>query len=219
VFYNGQVKILLIHLTELLLALNGSSFIFIGMIKLTLALLFTALFATAFSQTNFIVYKKKNETIATFWKGTFISFQLKNKEWIKGIITDIGKDSFSLKKQYIIYNLMHNDTFHVSGFSFALSDVYAMPKRGVQIDYNGRSWAINGHGGHVHWYWVKGGWIFRAVGAGYIGLELANSVINSHPVNASGFVIAGAAVLVGELLHYSYKLTNRVGKRYYLKVE
>ena len=186
--------------------------------KLLLAVTFTGLFTVAFSQPNFIVYKKKNTTLANFFTGTFITFQLENKEWIKGVITDIGKDSFSLKKQYIIYNMMGNDTFHIAGFNYAISDVYAMPKPGVQVDYIDKKWRITGQGGHVHWYWVKGGWIFRTIGVGYVGLELANSVINNHPVNAAGFVVAGAAALTGVLLYNTYKLTHNLGKKRYLKI-
>jgi len=75
---------------------------------------------------------------------------------------------------------MRNDTTYISGFHFTIADVYAMPKKGVQIDYINNCYQITMSGGHVHWYWVKSGWIFRVGAAGYAALNVVNGIIQNN---------------------------------------
>jgi hypothetical protein len=113
---------------------------------------------------------------------------------------------------------LHNDTLATDIMPFSVSEVYAMPKKGVQIDYKKGSFQISMSGGHVHWYWIKSGWIFRVLGAGYAGLVVTKGLIqNDLSLSGSKLGIAAAVFAFGEILHLSYKPYIRLEKKYYLE--
>ena len=95
-----------------------------------------------------------------------------------------------------------------------------MPKRGVLIDYKDGEFQVSQSGGHQHWYWIKSGWLFRVAAAGYAGLIVANTLIDSDlslSDSKTQLAVAGAVFTVGVLLKKIYKLTLRTGKRYHLE--
>ena len=107
---------------------------------------------------------------------------------------------------------------HFSGYHFALSDVYALPKKEIQVDYIKGAFRVNRAAGHVHWYWIKSGWIFRTGAAGYALLYSLNGLIkNDFTFSGSRLGLAAGiylfGVLLNELYHYRYKL----GKKYHLE--
>ncbi len=171
-----------------------------------------------YAQNDFLVLKKKDRSVEYFWKDSYISFQLKDRQWVKGIITGIINDSFYLKKEIIQHYFMGPDTIHFSGYHYAINDVYAIPKKGVQIDYINGDFRINPSAGHIHWYWIKSGWIFRVGAAGYATLNIANGLINNNfSLSGSKLGTAAAVFLGGVILHKTYKLTLRMGKKYHLE--
>jgi hypothetical protein len=183
---------------------------------------FLLLCSTAlYSQQDFFVFKKRNKTIASFRKDYYIAFQLKNGEWHTGYITKIQNDSFFIKPMVVRYSLtglMGSDTIYYPVQPFALTDVYAMPKRGVQVDYIDGRFQITTEGGHQHWYWIKSGWLFRTGAAGYAGLYAVNGVIkNDLSLSGSKLGIAAGVFAGGVLLKHTYKLTLRLKKKYHLQ--
>jgi hypothetical protein len=188
------------------------------MIKLLPVLFLLFFTASSFAQNDYILLKKKNKSLQYFWKDSYISFQLKDRQWVKGIITKIEKDSFYLKIEKIRYSLMGSDTEYFSGFHYALSDIYAVPKKGVQVDdINGR-FKINMSAGNQHWYWIKSGWIFRAGAIGYTGLYVINGLIeNNLSFSGSRLGIVAAIFLGGVLLHEIYRTTYPLGHKYHLE--
>ena len=187
------------------------------MSKLLLLIILLYSAGLTYAQSNFILYKKKRKTIATYNEGSYISFQLKDGQWVKGRITKIANDSFHLTEEIVHLDWFRNDTLHYSGFRFSEKDIYAMPKRGVLIDYSNDRFQIVRTGGHQHFYWVKSGWLFRTGGIGYATLNIANGVIQKDLsiANEKGPLGAAAAVyLLGVLMHHTYKLTHRMGKKY-----
>jgi hypothetical protein len=185
---------------------------------LLLSFLITFSSAFVFGQGDFMVLKKRSKSIQYFWKDSYIAFQLKDLRWVKGIITNIGKDSFDLKIEIIRYSLMGSDTVHYGGYHYAISEIYAMPKKGVQVDYIQNRFQINKSGGHQHWYWIKSGWIFRVGAIGYAVLNVANGIIkNDFSTTGSKLGIAAGVFLVGVLLHGIYTTTFRLGNKYHLE--
>ncbi len=151
--------------------------------------------------------KKKNKSVEKFWKGSIISFQVNSKQWRKGEITRIHNDSFYIRPSMVIYKTFGTDTvrFPIQGYS--INDIYAMPKKGVLVNYKNGSYQISKSGGHVHWYWIKSGLLFRLAGAGYALLNIANG-------NAFG-VAAGATVLAGGIIMRKlYTPVLKIGKKY-----
>ena len=188
------------------------------MVKLYLLLFFTACSSSLCAQNDVLVLKKGSKIIQYFYKDAYISFQLKNAEWMKGFITKIENDSFYFTKEIVRYYTMGSDTVRYTGYHFALSDVYALPKKGVQIDYIGDRFKITMNGGHQHWYWIKSGWIFRTGAAGYAALSVANGLIkNNFAFTGSRLGIAAGVFLAGVLLKKTYKLTHQLGKKYHFE--
>ena len=182
--------------------------------------LFLLLFFTSslYAQNDILVLKKGNKSLLYFYKDSHISFQLQNKDWVKGIITKIENDSFSFTKEIIRYYTMGSDTTRIAGYHYALSDVYAMPKRGVQIDYINERFQITTNGGHQHFYWIKSGWLFRVMGAGYALLSVTNGLIKHNFTFAgSNLGIAAGVFLGGMIMKKTYKLTVRMRKKYHLE--
>ena len=188
--------------------------------KLTLIVILLFSFFCNYSQQAILLFKKKNITVQSFWVGSTIAFQLKDKQWQKGEITKIRNDSFFIRPVVVQYNLLNTDTFYFNDLGFSISDVYAMPKRGVLIDYKDGEYQISMSGGHQHWYWIKSGWLFRVAGAGYAGLIVANSLIDSDlsiSDSKTQLGIAAGVFLFGVLLKKVYKLTLRTGRKYHLE--
>ena len=114
---------------------------------------------------------------------------------------------------------MGTDTFHYPVKGFAISDVYAMPKKGYLIDYINGRFQISRSGGHVHWYWVKSGWVFRVGAAGYAALNLTNGLIqNNISINDGRIAIAAGVFLFGTILKHIYKPTLRLRNKYQLEM-
>ena len=156
----------------------------------------------------------------SFWVGSTIAFQSQDKEWQKGEIITIRNDSFFIRPAVVQYSLLTTDTFYYNVARFSVSDVYAMPKRGVLIDYKDGEFQVSQSGGHQHWYWIKSGWLFRVAAAGYAGLIVANTIIDSDlslSDSKTQLAVAAAVFTVGVLLKKIYKLTLRTGKRYHFE--
>src|SRR6186713_515843 len=105
------------------------------MSKLTLITILLLSSFVSYSQQNMLTFKKGNKTTARIWKGSFIAFQLHNKEWQKGEITRISNDSFYIRPRVIRYYLINSDTTYYPVIGFSVSDVFAMPKKGILIDF------------------------------------------------------------------------------------
>ena len=184
---------------------------------LTAILFFFLLSGQTQAQVSVLTLKKKNKTIRQYWPGTEIAFQLSNKEWRKGLIKKITKDSLFIQPVIVRYFLMGTDTLRYLTTGYAHSDIYAFPKPGISIEYNDGRFQIRRSAGHVHFYWIKGGWLFRAGGMGYAGLHLINATAKgSGGVKAGSFALAGGVVGLGFLLKALYTPVIKVGKKYKL---
>ncbi|MBS1564391.1 MAG: hypothetical protein JST39_08370, partial [Bacteroidetes bacterium] len=132
-------------------------------------------------------------------------------------ITKIANDSFHLTEEIVYLGMFRNDTLHYSGFHFSVNDIYAMPKRGVLVDYYQGRFQIVRYGGHQHFYWVKSGYLFRLGAATYATLSVANGIIKKDlSIESQKVPLAAAAgvYLLGEIMRHTYKLTHRMGRRY-----
>lgn len=187
--------------------------------KITLITLFTFCFSVAYSQQDFFVFKKRNKKISFFMKDSYITFQLKSEEWVTGYITKVHNDSFYVNPRVIRYGLMGTDTLHYGILVVALTDVFAMPRKGELFIYDNDKVKIIL--GNEHWVWIKNGLLFLVGGGGYTILNTTNSFIQKEPPLASNNIgklgIGAAVFLIGKLLHLKYKPTLRLGKKYHLQ--
>jgi len=172
-------------------------------------------------QHDILLLKKKQKTIQNFWVGSTITVQTKDRQWQKGEITEIRNDSFHILPKVIQYSLYRTDTFYFNPVGLSISDVYAMPKKGVLVDYKNGEFQVNTSAGHQHWYWIKGGALFKIAGIAYATVTITNGLINgdlSSSQNLTQLGIAAGLFMVGVLLKNTYKLTWRMGKKYHLVV-
>jgi hypothetical protein len=189
--------------------------------KLTLTVILSFCFSIIYSQQNILVLKKKNRTIDKYWIGSVIAFQLTNMLWQKGEIIKIQNDSFYIKPVIVEYSAGAPHTFTFEPLGYSLSDVYALPKEGVFVEYNNGSFQISMSSGHQHFYWIKSGWIFKVGAAGYAALNVINGLIGndfSFSDSKTPLGIATAVFLAGVLLHITYKLTDQISRKYHLQV-
>lgn len=150
-----------------------------------------------------------------------MAFQQKNLQWQTGYITKVQNDSFWIKPMVVFYNWMGSDTVHYNVIPFSLTDIYAMPKKGIQVDYIDGRFQITRSGGHVHWFWIKSGVIFRAGGAAYAGVHVFNGISdNKFSFSKSKNQLAGSATvfLFGTLLKLLYKPTLQIGNQYKIQM-
>lgn len=171
-----------------------------------LLLLFSA---ASFSQYKFLAFKKGRKTLADYPKDGFFAFMRKDRSWVAGDISDIRNDSFFIRPMIIRHSLMGQDTVHLITQAYSIHDVYALPNKGIKIEYMGDRFRVNTAAGHVHFYWIQSGWLFRTGALGYTGLSIINDLANNDPPfakkNLEGFAIAGGVFLFGKLLHRHYK--------------
>lgn len=209
------------NLNTALVACYTAAFYFhIMYYRLTAIVLLLSLCLPAFSQQNMLLFKRGNKTLERYFKGSFIAFQLRNERWVKGRMVDVSQDSVSINPEIVIYRTMGSDTFHLLTEKYAFADIYAVPKKGYLIDYNGRGWGYNGAGGHVHWYWVKSGWLFRTLGLGYMGLHMANGIIKNEAVFKDGrLAVAAGLVGLGFWMKHRYKPYIKINRRYHFVVQ
>jgi hypothetical protein len=179
---------------------------------LTLIILIVNFSIPAYSQQDFFHLKKSNRTITTYRQGYYIAFQTRSRQWITGEITKIQNDSFFVRPRIIRFSLMNVDTTYFPVMGIALADVVLLPKKGVKIDFIKGQLQLNTAAGHVHWYWIKNGLLFRVGGGGFALLTL----INGLSKNVFVFGIAAAFYILGEFLHRTFKVTMKMGKKYHL---
>ena len=192
--------------------------LFYSMFKRILTVLLL-LYGMEGSAQKMIVLKKKQTSIQHFWEGGHIPFRLKDKQWLTGLITRITPDSFYFTKEIIRYSPLGTDTLRMSGFRFALQDIEAMPTKKQLVVY--RNDQVTVILGHEKFVWIRNGFIFQAVGAGYAGLNIANDLIRNEPPFAgkkrTGLAISGAAFLFGTLLHLRFDPYLHMGRKYHLE--
>ena len=173
------------------------------------------------AQQNVLALKKNKKTVQQFWPGQFIAFQPDKYQWQKGEIMEIKNDSVFIRPRIITFHTYYYDTayYHVRGY--AIKEIYALPKRGLLVDFKEGKFQPVRNGGHMHFYWIKSGWIFRAGGIGYAGLHTFNSLRQKDFPNKDSkkaLLASGALLAGGLLLKRIYTPVLRIRKRYQLKM-
>lgn len=159
----------------------------------------------AFSQSDLLVLKQRNQTIQTWVTGSFITFQFSSKQWIQGQIKTIRNDSILLEQLSIQQVPNHFgfptlDTAHLGLFKLHVKEIYGMPKRNF----------ANGI--------ISNGILFQLGSGAYIFLNIFNSLIHKEQVfstqNISGLAAAGIVFAVGSVLHAAHKTYIIMGNKY-----
>lgn len=172
------------------------------------------------SQENILLIKKGNKVKKRLWKGNEFAFQTADQYWHKGKITRLTTDSLFIQPVTVKYHLMGADTISwpVEGYHFR--DVVAIPRRGYLISMIDNRFQINRSAGHVHFYWIKSGVLFRVAGISYTGVMLFNHLSDKEPDKTAikkGLLTGASVFLFGFVLKKIYHPVHRIGKHYHLQ--
>jgi len=121
-----------------------------------------------------LVLKDKGVSIKNFTVGNYIRFEFSNQQWITGFIARIENDTVDVKQfalQQIMtgYGTTAEDTLKLGTLSLHINEIRAFAK----------------DKGHFNSVFTNGA-LLKTAGAGYIILNVANSLIRKDPVFESG---------------------------------
>ena len=172
------------------------------------------------AQQSSLVFKKGNKVLQRFWMGSELSFQTADKYWHKGRIKKISKDSVYIQPVTVKYHLMGSDTISWPVEGYHLQDIATIPKRGYLISMIDNQFQINRGAGHVHFYWIKSGVLFRGGAVAYTGVMLVNNLSDKKPDKTAikkGLLTGAGIYLFGYLLKKMYSPFYKTGKKYKLE--
>jgi len=186
--------------------------------KITLLLFLITSVSNA--QQSSLVFKKGNKVVQRFWMGNEIAFQSADQYWHKGRIKKLTPDSVYIQPITVKYHLMGTDTitWPVEGYHFR--DIAALPKRGYLISMIDNQFQINRDAGHVHFYWIKSGVLFRVGAVAYTGVMLFNNLSDKNPNKTAikkGLLTGAGIYLFGFLLKKLYSPVYKTGRSYHLE--
>jgi hypothetical protein len=180
----------------------------------------TLLFSTQiiYGQKNILEFKKGRKVISRYWEGSEIAFLGTDGEWEKGVIKKIKSDSIYIQPSFVAYYLMGTDTFTLNTLGFSIASIYAVPKRGMLIDFKNGRFQINRAGGHVHFYWIKSGTLFRYGAAAYVAVSLLNSINSENKITGEEVAISAGVFAFGVVLKCLYKPYHKIGRKYHFEM-
>ena len=173
--------------------------------KLLVPILFIVISQIAFSQSDLLVLKQKNQIIQTWVPGSFIDFQFSSKQWIQGIIKTVRNDSI-LMEIIILHQVptqlgfLKIDTARMGPLKLHVKEIYGMPKRQFSSGI------------------ISNGALFQLGSGAYIFLNVFNSLIHNEPVfsakNSTGLGIAAGIFVLGKILASTHKTYITLGGKY-----
>ncbi len=177
-----------------------------------LAFLVVLIFSFSISmsaQADILLLQKKDQTIKTWVKGSYINFQFSNYQWITGVIKMIKNDSISVRQMEIRmvpdrFGFPSIDTAWFGTIKLHVNEIRAMPKKAKWGEF------------------IVDGSLMKLGSLAYIFLNLVNGFILKQPINVgtnlTNIGIAGGVFIVGTILKSKHKDYTLLGKRYTMKI-
>ncbi|MFN7274179.1 MAG: hypothetical protein ACK5VF_03745 [Bacteroidota bacterium] len=171
----------------------------------TFILMFLLLSACASAQTDLLAFKKNGRTIQSWSSGSYIVFQMENRQWLEGFVRKVWRDS--VRVDLVKFNRVVNnwgfysmDTARMGLIDLHVKELRALPKKNFSYNI------------------FTNGQLFKLGAIGYTSLNIINNLSSKDPVfapeNASRLGIAGLVYLGGALLGSFHRTYWEVGKRY-----
>jgi len=157
------------------------------------------------AQTDLLVFKKKDRTIQSWSSGSYIVFQMENRQWLEGFVRKVWRDS--VRVDLVKFNRVVNnwgfysiDTARMGLIDLHVKELRALPKKNFSYNI------------------FTNGQLFKLGAIGYATLNIINTLSSNEPVfapdNASKLGIAGLVFLGGAVLGSFHRTYWEVGKRY-----
>ena len=185
-----------------------SAFVLLNMNRCILIIIASFVITSAFTQSDFIQLKKRNTVLQTWFKGNYITLQLKNQQWLDAVIYKIKDDSlylrpYSLQTNFNRLGLNYIDTIFYGLLTIHINYVNAFPKKDEGFSY------------------VKNGSIFYIAGGGYLLLNIINTLSDNEPVfgsdNLPKITLGAGLLALGVVLSLTHKSTYIIGKKYHIE--
>lgn len=156
-----------------------------------------------------MVLRKGEKTIQTFFPGSYINFQLDDRQWLEGKIIKVVNDSLFINQQktqrgYTYWGTQTIDIINLGMLKYNINEIIALPakQKGFSI--------------------INDGSLFILSGSAYIGLNVINSLIHQDTFfaaqNITNVGVAALVVLFGKLLQWSHPTQYAIGKKYQLQI-
>ena len=160
------------------------------------------------AQADILLLQKNDQTIKTWVKGSYISFQFSSYQWINGIIKMIRNDSISVRQMEIRtipdrFGFPTIDTAWFGTIKLHINEIRAVPKKAKWGEF------------------IVNGSLLKLGSLAYIFLNLVNGFIlnqsNSTGANVTNIGIAGGVFIVGTIIKATHKKYIQMGKKYSMK--
>jgi hypothetical protein len=159
---------------------------------------------------NVLVLKDRGVTIKSFTKDNYIEFEFSNRQWIKGQIQWVKKDSiqvkqFALQTIMTAYGTYGQDTLRLGTLSLHINEIRAFAKD------KGRYQSV-----------FTNGTFLKVGGVLYSGLNITNSIINKEAIFGSKnlpSVVGGiASYFIGSWMSKKNPPYRPIGKRFSVEI-
>jgi hypothetical protein len=163
----------------------------------------------ATAQSDLLVFKKKNRTIQSWSSGSYIIFQMENRQWLEGYVRRVWRDSIRIELVKIdrVINNWGTYNFDTTGMGLLIlhvKELRALPKKNFSYNI------------------FSNGQLFRLGAMGYVSLNVINSLSRKDPVfapdNLGNLGIAGLVFLTGIMLGSFQRTYWETGKKYRCEV-
>ena len=157
-----------------------------------------------------LLLKERGVTIRSFSVGDYINFQFSNQQWVTGYVSAIKEDTiqinqFALQRVMSQFGTYGEDTLRLGKMVLHINEIIAFSKD-------------RGHYNSV----VTNGSALQVGGAGYVLLNIINSLINNDPIleqrNIPKIISGAVAVVAGRLLRKANPNYRPIGKRFSLEI-
>jgi len=177
------------------------------MLKLILTCFIASIVISTHAQSDFIVLKKRNTSLKTYFVGTYMSLVLSNDELLGGYIKKIQNDTvyirpFTLQVYLNAFGFATTDTAWSSIVRVAIKNIKGVPNIKRSFEY------------------IRDGSLIEIGAGGYILLNIINNLSHKEPLfgeqNAPRLGTAAGVFAVGLLLQLTRQPYITLGKRYHL---
>lgn len=157
-----------------------------------------------------LLLKERGVTIRSYSVGDYINFQFSNQQWLTGYVSAIKEDTiqinqFALQRVMTQFGTYGEDTLRLGKMVLHINEIIAFSKD-------------RGHYNSV----VTNGSALQVGGAGYVLLNIINSLINNDPIleqrNIPKIISGAVAVVAGRLLRKANPNYRPIGKRFSLEI-
>lgn len=162
----------------------------------------------SYGQHDFILLKKRNKTIASYYVDNTITFRNTSGRWVDAYINDIKGDTLYLKEFEIVpyvnsWGMPATDTLWRNRMKITTKDMAAFPRKNQSVNY------------------IKDGTLLQVASGGYMLLNVINTLSDGDALfednNGMRLGIAAAVFAIGTLMHTSRSPVIEVGRKYRLQ--